>query len=98
MRKIRSQWRWTDYVRRCLLVAVIEDELAGFAVGKAVAGLSTGSWRVWSVDLEAARGLGVGCGSLLCKGVVDWCGVTAVRMVVELEVRVGSHGCQDPAV
>jgi [ribosomal protein S18]-alanine N-acetyltransferase len=77
-------------VKRCLLVAEVEESLLGFAVGKVI-GLNTGgAAELESVAVEA-RVRRSGVGKALCEATVDWCrrqGATAV----ELEVRAGSRG------
>jgi [ribosomal protein S18]-alanine N-acetyltransferase len=77
-------------VRRCLLIAVAEGRLLGFAVGKMIGSGAEGVAELESVVVaEAARRGGVG--RALCGGVVAWCRDEGAG-VVELEVRAGSAG------
>jgi [ribosomal protein S18]-alanine N-acetyltransferase len=73
-------------VRRCLLVARREDELAGFAVGKVVA--SEAELESVVVKASARRG---GVGKALCGAVMAW-GWEQGASTMELEVRGSSVG------
>jgi [ribosomal protein S18]-alanine N-acetyltransferase len=77
-------------VRRCLVVAVAEGRLLGFAVGKVVGFGADGVAELESVavDLTARRS---GVGRALCETVIDWCGSQGAE-AMELEVRTGSEG------
>ncbi len=77
-------------VRRCLLVAVLGNQIVGFAVGMVVGLKGTGAGELESVAVSAtARRMG--CGRALCGAVVEWCrGEGAAE--VDLEVRAGSAG------
>lgn len=87
-------WTTPDYaeivtgsgVRRCLFVAETADELAGFAVGKAVAGI--GELESVAVRPGSRR---AGVGKALCMAVVAWCRKQGAS-AVELEVRAASVG------
>jgi len=77
-------------IKRCLVVAVAEGRLLGFAVGKVVSFGADGVAELESVavDLTARRS---GVARALCEAVVDWCRPRGVE-AMELEVRTGSAG------
>jgi [ribosomal protein S18]-alanine N-acetyltransferase len=78
-------------VRRCLVVAEIDRELVGFAVGKVVSAAELGELESVAVRASARR---VGVGMRLCREVLEWCRRQgAARM--ELEVRVRSAGARE---
>ena len=75
-------------VRRCLFVALDEDRLFGFAVGKVPgAGLEAELESV-AVSVDARR---LGVGGALCAAVIEWCRGQGAG-AVELEVRASSGG------
>lgn len=71
-------------VRRRLVVAVVAEEVVGFAVGSLVAGV--GELESVAVGLPWQR---AGVGRRLCVGVMAWCSAEGARWM-ELEVRVGN--------
>jgi [ribosomal protein S18]-alanine N-acetyltransferase len=73
-------------VRRCLLVAKLDEYLVGFAVGKVVASVA----ELESVVVKASARRG-GVGRALCGAVVAW-GWEQGASVMELEVRASSAG------
>ena len=73
-------------VRRCLMVAEVEERLVGFAVGKVAAGV--GELESVAVGGEARR---QGVGRALCVAVIEWCRAGGVGRM-ELEVKAGSVG------
>jgi ribosomal-protein-alanine N-acetyltransferase len=77
-------------VRRCLLVAEMEDVLAGFAVGKVAGADGERVGEIESVAVDAARRRG-GVGRALCGAVIAWCDGEGAA-AIELEVRAGSAG------
>jgi ribosomal-protein-alanine N-acetyltransferase len=75
-----------ESVRRCLLVAWLDDRLVGFAVGRAAAGEA--DLESVAVDMEMrCRGVG----RALCTAVVRW-GREQGAMTMDLEVRAASLG------
>jgi [ribosomal protein S18]-alanine N-acetyltransferase len=77
-------------VRRCLLVAEMDREVAGFAVAKMVSAAELGEVESVAVRPSTRR---MGVGMQLCREVVEWCRRQgAVRM--ELEVRAGNVGAR----
>ncbi|GGA54735.1 ribosomal-protein-alanine N-acetyltransferase RimI [Edaphobacter acidisoli] len=86
-------WNEADYgailcgsgVRRCLLLADVGGELAGFAVGKVVVAGSEALAELESVAVRSdMRRKGVG--SALCEAVAAWC-LAQGAAELELEVR-----------
>ncbi len=68
------------------MVALLEAEVVGFAVGSFVAEIG----ELESVAVSSAwRRAGVG--RRLCAGMMGWCATEGARWM-ELEVRVGSEG------
>lgn len=79
-----------DGLRRCLFVAEIGGELAGFAVGKVIE-----AERETLAELESVAVRGDsrrrGVGQSLCHAVAEWCRVQGAA-VIELEVRAANSG------
>lgn len=77
-------------VKRCLMVALDDGALVGFAVGKVVAAARLAELESVVVAAPARR---LGAGRALCEAVIEWCrrqGATSM----ELEVRAASNGAR----
>lgn len=77
-------------IRRCLLVAELEERLVGFAVGKVVGGDSSAELESVAVNVKARRR---GVGRALCGAVAAWCREQGAAEL-ELEVRAASAGAR----
>ena len=91
-------WSEEDYgsifgggnLRRCLFIAELDGELAGFAVGKVVMAGSEVLAELESVAVHSGMRR-QGIGSALCNAVACWCAAQGAT-ALELEVRSGSAG------
>ncbi|SNS45991.1 ribosomal-protein-alanine N-acetyltransferase [Granulicella rosea] len=73
-------------LRRCLFVAWLDGDLAGFAVGKTLG--DEAELESVAVDAGLRR---MGLGAALCRAVMDWCRRQEAD-AIDLEVRAGSAG------
>jgi len=79
-------------VRRVLLIASMNSELAGFAVGAVAGSGPEATGEIESVAVtDGCRRQGVG--RALCKSIVQWC-TDLGASAMELEVRASSEGAR----
>ena len=89
-RRILDQRNEHNAVRRCFLIARVDECLVGFAVGRATGERAEGFAELETIVVDRAwRRKGVG--RALCDAVTAWCRELGLGRL-ELEVRAGSAG------